>query len=159
MDRLDYQYFTDNDFYEIIGEHLEEKLSARAVDNSSSYFITYTSTLIKNRIEEMSAKRLFKEDASDGSYELYIGLVKEYAVKLTKEQVSGLILACIYQADYMLENGSTERMSAIGLVNRSNKYSKADLKEFEICSISQNILDNLGLTYMGIGGGVYARIK
>lgn len=159
MDRLDYQYFTDNDFYEIIGEHLEEKLSARAVDNSSSYFITYTSTLIKNRIEEMSAKRLFREDKIDGTYDLYIGLIKEYSVKLTKEQVSGIILACIYQADYMLENGSTERMSAIGLVNRSNKYNKTDLKEFEICSISQNILDNLGLTYMGIGGGVYARIK
>ena len=159
MDRMDYQYFTDNDFYEIIGEHLEEKLSARAIDNSSSYFITYASTLIKNRIEEMSAKRLFKEDNADGSYELYIGLIKDYAVQLTKTQVSGIVLACIYQADYMLDNGSTERMSAIGLVNRSNKYNKADLKEFEVCSISQNILDNLGLTYMGIGGGMYARIK
>ena len=159
MDRLEYQYFTDNDYYEIIGEHLDDKLSARSIDNSSSYFITYTSMLIKNRIEEMSAKRLFEEDNADGSYDLYIGLLKEYSVKLTKDQLSGIVLACIYQADYMLENGSTERMSAIGLVNRSNKYNKSDLKEFEICSISQNILDNLGLTYMGIGGGMYARIK
>lgn len=159
MDRAEYQYFTESDFYEIIGEQLANRLSERTSDQSASYFITYTSILIKNRIEEMSAKRLFKDDNSDGSYEMSIGLIKEYSTELTKEQIAGIKLACIYQADYMLDNGSTERMTAIGLVNRSNKYDKKDLKEFEICSVSQTILDNLGLTYMGIGGGVYARIK
>lgn len=159
MDRAEYQYFTESDFYEIIGEQLANRLSERTYDQSASYFITYTSILIKNRIEEMSAKRLFKDDNSDGSYEMSIGLIKEYSTELTKEQITGIKLACIYQADYMLDNGSTERMTAIGLVNRSNKYDKKDLKEFEICTVSQTILDNLGLTYMGIGGGVYARIK
>ena len=82
-----------------------------------------------------------------------------YEVKLTRDQITALKLACIYQADYILDNGSTERMSAISLVNRSNKYDKADLKEFEICSMSYSLLSQAGLLYQGIGGGVYARTK
>lgn len=158
MDRTEYQYFTDDEFYEIIGEHISSKLEDRTYDDSASYFITYTSLLIKTRIEEMTAKRLFKE-VNNTDYDLYLGLVQQYAVKLTDEQKSALKLACILEADYIIENGSSERMSAIALVNRSNKYSKEDLKSFEICSVSQNLLDNMGLTYQGLGGGLYARIK
>jgi hypothetical protein len=82
-----------------------------------------------------------------------------FCTELTPSQVEMIKLACVYQADYIIDNGSTERMTAMGMVNRSNKYNKADLHEFEICSMSHMLLANAGLLYAGIGGGVYAKIK
>ena len=97
----------------------------------------------------------------DGNWSVVIGEHYEYMyeVSLTPEQIETIKLACVYQADYIIENGSTERMTAMGMVNRSNKYNKADLHEFEICSMSHMLLANAGLLYAGLGGGVYAKIK
>lgn len=82
-----------------------------------------------------------------------------YDISLTKEQITAIKLACVYQADYIIDNGSTERMTAMGMINRSNKYNKKDLHEFEICSMSHTLLSTAGLLYAGIGGGVYAKVK
>lgn len=170
MNRYDFSLFDDNDFYEIIGEHLNDKLQDRGIDNYSTYFITYTSVLIQSYIRQYTGLNLYKEyDESDpNDYELTLALSKKvkddkvdyvYGTKLTDTQIELLKLACVYQADYIIDNGSTERMTAMGMINRSNKYDKKDLHEFEVCSVSHDLLANAGLLYQGMGGGVYAKLK
>lgn len=171
LDRYNFTLFDEDDFYQIIGEQLDDKLKDRGIDNYSTYFITYASVLIQSHIREYTSLNIYKEynEATPNDYTAHLALARHtkedgtykytYDVKLTEEQVEMLKLACVYQADYMIDNGSTERMTAMGMVNRSNKYDKNDLHEFEVCSVSHNILATAGLLYQGIGGGVYARIK
>ena len=170
MERYDYTLFDEDDFYQIIGEHLNDKLQERGIDNYSVYFITYASVLIQSHIREYTGLNLYKEydEEAPNYYELHLALAKKvkddkteyiYEVKLTEEQINFIKLACVYEADYLIDNGSTERMTAMGMVNRSNKYDKYDLHEFEVCSISHNLLANAGLLYQGMGGGVYAKLK
>lgn len=244
LDRYNFTLFDENDFYNIIGEQLEDKLRDRGIDNYTTYFITYASVLIQSHIREYTSLNIYKEyeDSMPNDYKLRLALSKKlypraivgrkyneqnilklnninyivsdglidstywltindvlqgkvypdtnkiilnngdeydytidddnnwivfieehyrynFEVRLTEEQIDAIKLACVYQADYIIDNGSTERMTAMGMVNRSNKYDKMDLHEFEVCSVSHNILATAGLLYQGIGGGVYAKFK
>ena len=226
LDRYDYALFDENDFEQIIGEQITDKLQDRGIDNYATYFITYVSLLIQSHIREYTGLNLYKEydDNTPNDYELCLGLSKQkktiveayivgdyntpewlsleeggeplipskkvrykimtdgayknkyygfdgkvwypsdsvditYRIDLTEDQINFVKLACVYEADYLIDNGSTERMTAMGMVNRSNKYDKYDLHEFEICSVSHNLLANAGLLYQGIGGGLYAKLK
>lgn len=228
LERDDFTLFDEDDFYNIIGEHLTDKLQDRGIDNYATYFITYASVLIQSHIREYTGLNLYKDyyDDNPNNYDLYLGLFKQhttgayiygditsedwlslepeddvtrtplkplksviykvlsegdykdklyrydgvkwievkrrgisYRIDLTEDQINFLKLACVYQADYIIDNGSTERMTSMGLINRSNKYNKYDMHEFEICSVSHNLLANAGLLYQGIGGGVYAKLK
>ena len=170
LDRYDYALFDENDFEQIIGEQLTDKLQDRGIDNYATYFITYVSLLIQSHIREYTGLNLYKEydDNAPNDYELHLALSRKvkdgeyeylYEVKLTEDQINFIKLACVYEADYLIDNGSTERMTAMGMVNRSNKYDKYDLHEFEVCSVSHNLLANAGLLYQGMGGGLYAKLK
>lgn len=170
INKEDLILFNTNDFYNIIGEQLSVILEDRGINGYPEYFITYASLQIANHIREYTSLNIYKEynDINTDNYDAYLALARHendgkytytFGTKLTSEQVDAIKLACVYQADYIIENGSTERMTAMGMVNRSNKYNKADLHEFEICSMSHMLLSNFGLLYSGIGGGVYAKIK
>lgn len=170
LERDNFTLFDEDDFYNIIGEHLTDKLQDRGIDNYATYFITYSSILIQSHIREYTGLNLYKEYSEDApnDYELHLALSRKvkddsveylYECKLTSDQIEMIKLACVYQADYIIDNGSTERMTSMGLINRSNKYNKYDMHEFEICSVSHNLLANAGLLYQGLGGGVYAKLK
>ena len=78
---------------------------------------------------------------------------------MTAEQVEAVQLACIYQADYIIDNGSPERMSGLSISSRTAVLDKRDLVSYEICDIARTELLNAGLLYAGIGGGLNAWIK
>ena len=171
IEKNNFTLFSEDDFNSIIGEQLSVILEDRGIDGYPDYFITYTSLQIANHIREYTSLNIYKDynDENPNEYDAYIALAKHelgngeirytLGTKLTPSQIETIKLACVYQADYIIENGSTERMTAMGMVNRSNKYNKADLHEFEICSMSHMLLANTGLLYAGLGGGVYAKIK
>lgn len=154
-----FSYFDETEFYNTIGEELSKRLEERGFGNQSVFLINYVCNQIRSYIYEHTAKSIFKVyDESDPlDYTLKIGLVEEYSTKLNDTQVLSLKLACIYQADYILNAGSTERMSGISVGDRF--ISKEDLKSFSVCDISRTFLSNAGLLYSGLGGGMYAWIK
>jgi hypothetical protein len=170
LDKNDFTLFNENEFNNIIGDPLSVILEDRGINGYPEYFITYTSLQIANHIREYTSLNIYKEYNQEYSddYDAYLALARHeedgeykytFGIKLKPEQIEAIKLACIYQADYIIDNGSTERMTAMGMVNRSNKYNKADLHEFEICSMSHMLLANAGLLYQGLGGGLYAKIK
>jgi hypothetical protein len=160
LNRYEYTYFTNNEYENIIGESISKRVEDRGENMQSLYLIIYVGNLIKNYIFAHTGKHLYKEYEDDPNvYKLYQGLVRDYTTKLTDEQVRAIKLACIYQLDYILDVGSTERMSGIGAHPKAMGFTKQYLKEFEICSISRQLLANAGLLYSGIGGGVYAWVK
>ena len=159
LDRDDFSYFDETEYYNMIGEDLSKRTEERGFGNQSVFLINYVSNQIRAYIYEHTAKNLYKiyDEKTPNDYQLKLGLTKEYAITLTDEQVKAIKLACIYQCDYILDNGSPERMSGTSVAN--NFISKQELKEFEVCSISRTLLANAGLLYAGIGGGLYAWIK
>lgn len=170
IDKNDLMLFNENDFNNIIGEQLSVVLEDRGINGYPEYFMTYASLQIANHIREYTSLNIYKEynEADPNEYDAHLALsrhekdgeyVYTFGIKLNKEQIDIIKLACVYQADYIIDNGSTERMTAMGMINRSNKYNKKDLHEFEICDMSHMLLANAGLLYRGIGGGLYAKIK
>lgn len=153
-----YTLFKDTDFKNIVGRNLNSILSSEGDGNPSERFITYVSIFIKNYIAEHTGKHLYKETTPEG-FILKLGRTKETAYKLTDAQVEAVQLACIYQADYIIDNGSPERMSGLSISSRTAVLDKRDLVSYKICDIARSELLNAGLLYAGIGGGLNAWIK
>lgn len=153
-----YTLFEDVDFKNIIGKNLNSILSSEGDGNNADKFITYVSVFIKNYIAQHTGKHLFKEITPEG-FILKLGRTSGTAYKLTAEQVEAVQLACIYQADYIIDNGSPERMSGLSISSRTAVLDKRDLVSYEICDIARAELLNAGLLYAGIGGGLNAWIK
>lgn len=156
LDRDLYTYFNEDDFANIIGVELSEKLKDRGDGNQSIFLITYVSNQIRSFIYEHTNMNLFKsyDEETPNEYTISIGMTEDYTTELKSSQVNALKMACVYQADYILDSGSTERMNGVAIGDKL--VSKQDLKSFEVCSMSYNLLANAGLLYRGIGGGLYA---
>lgn len=156
-----YSLFTDTDFKNIIGKNLNSILSSEGDGNPAGAFITYVSVFIKNYITEQTGKHLFKELKSNSpeGFILKLGRTKGTAFTLTSEQVEAIKLACVYQADYIIDNGSPERMSGLSISSRTAILDKRDLESYKICDISRAELLGAGLLYAGIGSGLNAWIK
>jgi hypothetical protein len=152
---------TETEIKNIIGEDLSKLIEERGVDNKSIYLVIYVSMLIKQYIEERTQKNLYKEYNEDNptEYDLYIGLKLDYSLKLNDEMIKAIKVACIYQLDYILENGSAERMSGISINARGMVLDKKALNQFKICDMAHTQLVNKGIIYSGLGGGVNAWIK
>ena len=155
-----YQLFDSTDFKNIIGKDLNSVLSSEGTGkgNEAETFITYVSTFVKNYIAEHTGKHLFVQRTPEG-FIFKLGRTSGTAYKLRPEQVEALQLACIYQADYILDNGSPERMSGLSISSRTAVLDKKDLVSYRMCDISRSELLNAGLLYAGLGSGVDAWIK
>lgn len=158
---LDYKLFTEAEFQTVIGKSLNDILSNESLGLNSTYFINYVCLDILSYIEEHSGRKLYKEisPTDNTDYDLYYGFKRSTAIKLSEEAKEAVKLACIYQADYIIDNGSTERMNGIFTGMRSGSISKQLMKEFEICDICRRKLTNAGLLYAGIGVGTNAWFK
>lgn len=157
-----YKLFTNADFQNIIGRNLEEILENEGSGNNSDYFITYVSNLINNYIKSRSGRSIFKKYNSNSpeDYEAIWGYSENAGFTLNQRQLEALQLACIYQADYIIDNGSSERMSGLSMSGRSGIIAKQQMAEYDICSMSQQLLANSGLLYAGLrGGDIYVRFK
>ena len=155
LNKNNYKLFTVAEFQNIIGKNLNDILSNESLGLNSDYFITYVCVQVMSYIEEHSGRKLYKEisptDSND--YDLYYGFKRSTALKLSESTIEKIKLACIYQADYIIDNGSTERMSGIFVRGGASKYS---MKDFEVCEICRRFLSNAGLLYAGIGVGTNA---
>lgn len=158
---LDYRLFTEAEFQTVIGKSINEALSNESLGLNSTYFINYVCFDIMSYIEEHSGRELYKEisPTDNTDYDLYYGFTRSTAVKLSERTKEKIKMACIYQADYFLDNGSTERMNGIFVGMRSGNISKSLMKEFELCESARRVLSNSGLLYAGIGSGTNAWFK
>lgn len=156
LNQEEYMLFTERDFNVITGYNLYEELQDRGIDKPSTYVIIYASNLIMNYIRESTSKNVYKvyDKLDQTKYKIYVGISRERCLKLTNEQIKALKLACIYQLEYILDNGSPERMLGVAISGKGYKIDKKSLKEFEISSISQGLLASVGLLYSGLGGNV-----
>lgn len=154
-----FSYFDETEYYNTIGEELSKRTEERGFGNQSIYLINYVCNHIRSYIFEHTQKNIYKvyEESDPLDYTLHIGLIQEYSTELKDEQVMALKLACIYQCDYILNAGSTERMNGVSVGNTF--LSKQDLKSFAVCDIAHTLLANAGLLYSGLGGGLYAFIE
>lgn len=162
LNREKYTLFTNTDFINIIGRDLNDVLSNEGIGNNGDYLITYVSNLINMFIKSKSGRGLFKvyDEASPNDYKAIWGYTEKTGVMLSERQIEAIKLACVYQTDYIIDNGSSERMSGLSLVGRSGVIPKHQMEEYEICKMSYNLLLNAGLLYAGLtGGDFYARLK
>ena len=160
LQRDKYKLFNKTDFSNIIGKDLDEVLANEGTGHNSEYFITYTSLLISQTITSFGGRRLFKiEGRSPNDFTIKFGRTLDTAVKLSDEQVENLKLACVYQADYMLDNGSPERMSGLSISSRTAVISKEQLSSYSLCDMSYRLLLDAGLLYSGLGANTNAWFK
>ena len=151
-----YQLFTKTDFTNIIGKDLDEVLSNEGTGHNSNYFITYTSLLISSFVSA-HGRNLFKVNGSSPQdFTVKYGVVEDTAKTLNDKQLEKLKLACVYQADYMLDNGSPERMSGLSISSRTAVVSKKELSSYQICDMSYRLLVDAGLLYTGLGANTNA---
>ena len=160
LQRTKYQLFTSTDFSNIVGKSLDEVLANEGSGHNSEYFITYTSLLISNFITTFGGRKLFRvEGSSPNDFKIKFGRTLDTATTLTEEDVEKLKLACVYQADYMLDNGSPERMSGLSISSRTAVISKEQLSSYKICDLSFGLLLEAGLLYSGLGANTNAWFK
>ena len=174
----EYNEADPNDYYAYLGlANNKETYSGKIIDatiipNTEEYskgWLYLNKPVEKEEDRVPVAGEIYNVKSLKNSYFVWSPAIEKYVrvkppyitfcIELTPAQIDIVKLACVYQADYIIDNGSTERMTAMGMINRSNKYNKKDLHEFEICDMAHMLLANAGLLYQGIGGGLYAKIK
>lgn len=159
LNRDDYILFTSSEFERIIGQSLSSKLQDRGSGQEELYFRIYASNLIRSAIMEYTSHILEKKYEDDpNDYELYLRVRGNLLRKLSRQQIENIKLACIYQADFIIENGSPERMLGVA-IGEGQRIDKKHLKEFELSSLALTFLTASGVLYTGLGGGTYEWIK
>lgn len=166
LSKNNYKLFTKADFINMIGKDLDEELANEDVNNASDYLIAYVSNQINAYIMKRTSRRLFKVDTST-DYDIYYGyrnavftdargVEHHTGHKLNENQKELLKLACVYQADYIITGGSSERMNGVSLASRTSILKKEELDSYEVCNIAVSMLTEAGLLYAGRGRGAYA---
>ena len=149
LSRSKYKLFDSSDYQNIIGTNLESELYNEGSGNNSEYMSTYTSLFIINTIKERSGITLFVvKDTNSPNKEIFkFGYSEDRAITLPESIVEQIKLACVYQCDYFINNGSSERMSPITI--GSGTYT---LKSAALCDMANQILTCSGLFYTGRSG-------
>ena len=154
LTKAKYMLFTSTDFLNMTGRSLDEEYRSEDVGHSSDFFITYVSLFLNTYILRFSGRRIFKKE--DG---LYWGISEGKSFKLNEDQEEIIKLACVYQADYFLDNGSPERMSGLSVRSGSAVLSKEDMTDYQLCDTSRDLLISGGFLYQGRGAGINAWLK
>lgn len=158
----DYKLFDTADFKNITGKSLDAILERDSSGNPSDYMIIYTSIFINSYISRLTGgRKIFKtkDTNSPNNYIYSYGFTSNTAFKLTKRQEEALKLACVYQCDYFIDNGSAERISGLSISSRTAVLSKNDLVSYQVCDVTRALLAEAGFLYAGIGSGMNAWSK